>query len=200
MGKGRESTNEKFCLFCFVLARKERNFKNTTRVQRSRTGAWRLNISIAPKKRARERERRERERREREKRKREIERGALSLSLGPRGKRGRGKEEERRQPLSQFPSVLFSLYAPLLTGSQTTLVPGAPSRSIDRSRTSSCSFQSAANDGIESRARWLKSLGWAKTQRPARPKKAAGELRGEGEGRWGFWGRGFRSWRREGRG
>ena len=194
MGKGRESTNEKFCLFCFVLARKERISK-TPHAFNAVEQAHGASISQSRQKRGRERRRRERE-----KRKREIERGALSLSLGPRGKRGRGKEEERRQPLSQFPSVLFSLYAPLLTGSQTTLVPGAPSRSIDRSRTSSCSFQSAANDGIESRARWLKSLGWAKTQRPARPKKAAGELRGEGEGRWGFWGRGFRSWRREGRG
>ena len=112
MGKGRESTNEKFCLFCFVLARKERNFKNTTRVQRSRTGAWRLNISIAPKKRARERERRERERREREKRKREIERGALSLSLSRSPREARERRRASATSLSVPLRPFLSLRAP----------------------------------------------------------------------------------------
>ena len=110
--------------------------------------------------------------------------------MGKRRKRRKKREgsgEARRGVANSFSALSFrnrpgkpslsTLYCPLLTGSQTTVVPGAPSRSIDLSLTSSCSFQSAANEGIESRERWLKILGWAKTQSPARPKKAT---KGEG--------------------
>ena len=94
-----------FVLFCSCTKRTD--FKNTTRVQRSRTGAWRLNISIAPKKRAREKKKRERK-----KKKRNRERGSLSLSRSPREARERERRRASATSLSVPLRPFLSLRAP----------------------------------------------------------------------------------------
>jgi len=112
MGKGRESTNEKFCLFVLFLHEKNGFQKHHTRSTQSNRRMAPQYLNRAKKEGARERKKREGKKRERKKKKRNRERVSLSLSRSPREARERERRRALATSLSVHPRPFLSLRSP----------------------------------------------------------------------------------------